>query len=462
MKSWQEELYYRSPVFIQNAAVTLLGMKLKRERYTSDGDNMLLLLLRTQNYTAEEMCQYQNREFVKLARHAISNTEYYSNWAKKQGINAQDIKSLSDIKQFPVIEKDLIRGNPKQFHAISTNTVLKPIRLYTSGTTGTPLTVYTDRISRSRHYAFFSRLRKWHGVKQIDKRVTMFGRIIMPAEENKPPFWRYDAAQKNLLMSSYHLNQENLDQYYNKLVAYSPAEIFAYPSSLSVLAQHIINKGYDPIKLKLVMTTAENLLPNQKAIIQQAFDAPLVNQYGCTEMAFFASGDVDKNMLLHPEHGITEIRNESNEMTGTGNGEMIATGLVNWSMPVIRYAVGDVVHISGVNKNGAKEITEVQGRIDDVIYRLDGTPVGRLDPIFKGGGAIKAAQMLQHSNGDVELKIMPTEEYTQDIGESLISELRMRLGNKIKIAVSLCETIEKQPNGKFRAVISHYKPNRDM
>ena len=45
MSNWQEAVYYNSPVFIQNALVSMLGYKLRRERYTAQGDSMLSLLL---------------------------------------------------------------------------------------------------------------------------------------------------------------------------------------------------------------------------------------------------------------------------------------------------------------------------------------------------------------------------------------------------------------------------------
>ncbi len=84
----------------------------------------------------------------------------------------------------------------------------------------------------------------------------------------KSPFWRYDVSQKNLLMSSYHLHAKNLGHYYRKIIEFSPKEIFAYPSSLEVIADYILRQGLPPIELSLVMTTAEALHPYQRDKIQ--------------------------------------------------------------------------------------------------------------------------------------------------------------------------------------------------
>lgn len=452
-----EDIYYKLPVFFQNGAVSALGLKLKRERFTVAGDKMLETLMQSRTFSSDQIAQYQDAEFANIAKHAIHTTQFYSNWARENGIDPNAISGLKDLVLFPVIEKNFLRENSALFRSTDPGLTRKQFCLHTSGTTGTPLTVWTDKDSRSRHYAFFSRLRAEYGVASNDKRATLFGRIIMPASQTNPPFWRYDFFQKNLLMSSYHLNEKNLGYYYHKLAAYKPAEIFAYPSSIYAIAEYIVKHSLAPLSLKLIMTTAENLLPHQKAIIKKAFHAPVVNQYGCTEMAFFCSEFSDGLMKFHPEHGITEVRHSSGTISTEGSGELIATGFINWSMPVIRYAVGDQVLLTGRDSQGKQILGDVAGRTDDVIYTLDGTPIGRLDPIFKGGNGIKCAQIVQSESGSVNLRLVPDEFYTDQHGDALKHELIKRLGNELDISITLLETIEKEKNGKFKPVISRFK-----
>ncbi len=456
MKPWMESLYYKSPMFIQNIAVSAMGFKLRGERYRPAGQAKLNELLRTQYYSQEQMYEFQSKSFVALAQHAINNTTYYQRWAKDAGVKASDIKTLEDINLFPLIEKSYIRENAHEFKATSKNPGAKPIKLHTSGTTGTPLTVYTDEDSRSEHYAFFSRLRSWYGLQPVDRRATMFGRIIMPAAEKKPPFWRYDAVNKNLLMSSYHLKRENLHYYYKKLVDFKPQEIFSYPSSIVQLADFIIDNNLPRIDLKLLMTTAEHLHNHQRELLQKAFNAPVVNQYGCTEMAFFVSTLPDGEFCSHPEHGILEVKQADQTVHNSGEGELVATGLINFSMPVIRYVIGDNVTLGAENTNGFKKIMDVQGRVDDVIYMKDGTPVGRLDPIFKGGTGIKAAQIIQDVNGNIELRIVPDNNYSDALGAALKGELVKRVGTDSTITLILVGEIEKSKNGKIKSVINNY------
>lgn len=455
-----EKLYYRFPVFAQNIAVSLMGLKLARERYSAAGRDMLRKLEATQQFTAEQLLDYQNKTFVDLARHAINTTNFYRKWAQDNNLTCADIQSLDDIKRFPVIEKLYLRQHADDFRSNAPELTNQQFVLHTSGTTGTPLKVYTDKDSRSRHYAFFSRLRANYGLSANDKRATLFGRIIMLAEQQHPPFWRYDAMQRNLLMSSYHLSEANLLHYYRKLLDYQPQEIFAYPSSAFALADFIVKQKLAPLSLKLVMTTAENLLPQQREIIEQAFKAPVVNQYGCTEMAFFCSDYPDGSMKFHPEHGYVEIRTAEGQLNDKGEGDLIATGFINYSMPVIRYAIGDSINLDGRDHNGLQVLASVKGRTDDLIYTLAGTPVGRLDPIFKGGSGIKYAQIIQSETGDVLLKLVPDTDYKATHGESLREELVKRLGKDTPVNIELVDSISKGSNGKFRPVISHFKKDK--
>lgn len=451
MKKWIEKTYYSSPVFLQNLAVSMYGYKLKRERYGQSGDNTLKKLLETQSYTREQMHEYQEKEFVRLAKHAIKNTEFYKDWASREKVACNDINSLEDLQLFPVIEKETIKSNPSLFKS---KTHKKTVTLHTSGTSGTPLEVYTDVESRSNHYAFFSRLRLWYGLSPIDKRATLFGRVVVPVEQKEPPFWRLDFSQKNLLMSSYHLSPNNIKSYYEKLVSYQPEEVISYPSSLVQIAKYIVNNNLDPVDAKLIITTAEMLLPYQRDLIGRAFSGHLVNQYGCTEMAFFAASQ-GEHLYLHPEHGISEVINEGGELCYSGQGQFVSTGLINYAMPIIRYKVGDYLTLGKSNINGFPEIENLHGRNDDYILLKDGTPIGRLDPVFKGGSGIAEAQIEQLEDYRIILRIVPGHDYSDEKGKNLVEELRKRVGEGLPIDLNLTQNIEKQKNGKFKQVINN-------
>lgn len=462
MNSYLEKAYFGSPVLVQNALVSLYGLKLLRERYNGKSVGYLDALSKSERYSAEQMKEYQTQVFLDLARYSIKKVPFYRSWSISQCFSGQDITSLDSLSLFPILKKETIRSDPTQFISDDYKDKRNLLKLSTSGTTGAPLDIYCDPDTRTHHYAFFSRLRRWFGLEPRSRRATLFGRIILLPEQDEPPFWRYDLAQNNLLMSSYHLSDKNIKYYYLKLCKYRPDEIIAYPSSLYQVAQYINANSLEPLKLKVVITTAETLLDYQRASISAAFNAPLVDQYGCTEMALFASNCEQGVMHVHPEHGIVETVDSKGSNVFGVPGSLLATGFVNRVMPLIRYEIGDQVTLDESTSRCAcgrdfPVIKALEGRVDDLLYRLDGTPVGRLDPVFKGGGHIEAAKIIQSETGDVEVLLQPSPDFSESDKGWLEGELRKRLGADIGLSIVLVPEVPKEKNGKFKAVESNYR-----
>jgi Coenzyme F390 synthetase len=457
MRPLLEKIYFHSPVPVQNLLVSAYGLKLRRERYNRRASSFLEALKQSERYSADEMLRLQSERFVAIARHAIVTVPHFRDWAAAEGVSAYDIKSLGDLELFPILEKDQVRECPDRFISDSFRKG-KLILLNTSGTSGKPLDVYCDADARTYHYAFFSRLRGWFGISAKSRRATFFGRIIQSAGNERPPFWRHDLFQRNILMSSYHLAPKNLKYYYDELVKYAPDEIIGYPSSLFQIAKFIITEAMPPLKPRVVFTTAETLLSHEREILEQAFLCPVVDQYGCTEMAFFASQCECGTMHFHPEHGLAEVVNDGGFTTGD-NGALVATGFVNPVMPLIRYRVGDVVSLDNLACDCGRAfpvLRSVCGRLDDVLVRPDGTPIGRLDPIFKGQAGVYETQIIQPAKDLLVFKIVRDGKFTRDLSTQLLYEVEKRVGADMKIRFDFVKAIPKDRNGKFKAVVKQF------
>lgn len=458
MNSFLEKIYFKSPIIFQNIMVSVYGLKLKKERYSDKSEEYEALLSTTANYSQAQMKEYVNKQLLDVIKIAYTSVPFYQQQAKVEGLDYRSVKSVEDLGNLPLTNKEELRKSPISFR-IHTADNINFAKLNTSGTSGTPLTIYCDDDSRTKHYAFFTRLRSWFSVSRLGRRATFFGRIICDADAQKPPYWRSDFFQNNLLFSSYHLKEENLKHYYQKLKQYKPEEIFAYPSSIYQIAKYINKNKLEPIKLKLVMTTAETLLAHQREAIEKAFNAPLVDQYGCTEMALFVSECEHGTKHIHPEHGIVEVLDDNDNPAPNGVvGRAVCTGFVNKSMPLIRYDMGDLLSI---NTNAECQcgrafpiIGEVQGRVDDELVTPDGRPLGRMDPIFKGFKGIQETQIVQTAKNILVFKMVVDEQFTRDVEQQLLKEIKKRTGNEMEVQVERLSSIDKDKNGKFRAVIS--------
>jgi len=451
-----ETVYFHSPTILQNVATSVYGYYLHSTRYGRKYEESLAEILKSQWFSAEEMARLQRSKLGRLITYAYENVPYYGELFRSLDLNPDDIRDLTDLRKVPILEKSVVRM--KAALLVSRNPRAKVIELNTSGSTGSPLVIHCDVESRNNNYAFLSRFRDWFGIKMGMRRASFFGRIIVPPGQKKPPFWRYDITENNFLFSSYHMTEENLRHYYGKLRQIRPAEICGYPSSLYLLAKFIMKNGLEPLSPSFVMTSAETLPDYQREMIEKAFGCRVRDYYGCTEMAVFVTQCEQGSYHAHPEYGIVEIVDEEGKPVRPGEaGEVVCTGFVNPTMPLIRYRVGDRA-ILGMNACACGRnfpvIEQILGRTDDILVTPDGRPLGRLDPVFKGMKGIYETQIVQTAPDTLRFNLVRGENFSEENRKELLYEIGKRTGPSMKIEFHFVDSIPKDKNGKFRSVIS--------
>lgn len=462
MNSLLEKVYSNSPIFFQNIMTTIYGYKLYRERYMGNHDRYLKQLLESQWYAQEKINQLVDAKFNYILRYAIKHVPYYKNMVTKGKIDISKINGVSDINKLPILSKEEVREKPEQFISdeFRKNEL---ICINTSGTTGKTLKIYVDKDSRRYTYAFYSRLKSWAGVDGDHKNITFAGRTIVSPDSNKPPYWRINRAWNNHLFSSYHLSAENMKCYVAEMKKIQPYFIDSYPSSIYTLANYMKENKIHEISPKAIITSSETLLDSQREVIEEVFNCPVFDQYGCAEQVVFISQCEKGNYHIHPEYGVVEfIRDDGRTAQYGEQARLICTGFTNLAMPLIRYDIGDTGILSKMTCTCGRNfpvIEKIVGRNDDILVMGDGRQVGRLDPVFKGLKTIKEAQIIQEDYDKIILKIVPGVNYMNSDAQDVVWELKKRLGEKTEIKVEEVAEIPRSSNGKFRAVISKVNKN---
>jgi hypothetical protein len=143
-----------------------------------------------------------------------------------------------------------------------------------------------------------------------------------------------------------------------RLMANQKCILRGYPSQLAYLS--LIWPRRKAAKPFAVICTGECLYELQRATIQKAFGAPVINEYGCHETGL--SG------LSCPEAGLVHLDAERC-LFEVIDGSLICTDLLNRTMPMIRYQNGDLVDLNrGPCECGRQGPTvRVLGRAEDVV-----------------------------------------------------------------------------------------------
>ena len=459
-----EKLYNHSPIFLQNLAVSMQGRKLHKIRYTGEFNGYLEEYLKTQWYNPEQHEEFQLVKLQELVKYCHERVPYYRTVFAEHGIKPSDIKSIENIKKFPILEKSTIRANPKQFLADNFD-LKKLVQASTSGTTGTPMAFYFTKKSFRNRYALVERQRRWAKVQIGNKRASFTGRVIVPPNQspNKKVFWRYNSPGKQLLFCTTHMTEENLKHYVEEFREFQPIFIDGYPSAVYILAKYMERNGIHGIQPKAIFTSAEPLFDYQRNVIEEVFQAKVYSYYASCEGAAFFGECPQGGYHISPEFGITEILDaQGNEVKPGEEGELVLTGFSNYAMPLIRYRMGDMgVKSEGECPCGRKLplIEAVTGRDADILYTKERgyIPGPRLSLIFKEMSNIIEIQIIQESFDDIVVKVVPDKNFSEENRTQLESAFKACLGDSMNISIQLVDEIPRTNAGKFRAVISNLK-----
>jgi phenylacetate-CoA ligase len=451
-----QSFYHKLPVHIQTALVSIYGYKIDRVRHGKEYAKLVDVIDKQYDFSSDELQKFQSNSLREIIRLCFQHVPYYRN--KYKDINGLfEIESINSLKKFPLLEKSELRKNPEDF--LNEKHHKKNIfNIHTTGTTGTPLKIYCNSSVRQKNYAFYERFLRHSGIDYKKKRATFGGRIIVASDQQKPPFWRYSYFQNNLLFSSYHLRDENIEYYIKKICQFRPHYIDSYPSSIYAIAKYALEHSIDLKGVtEGITTSAETLFDYQRTIIQKTFGVPIVDQYGAAEMCVFIGQCAQGSYHVHSDYAIVEFLREDGSPAMAGEeAEVVCTGLINTVMPLIRYKIGDRVVVSDKKCTcgcAFPVVEKVIGRTDDVILTPEGNRVGRLSPVLKGF-PIKEAQYVQHAIDAVLLRLVPEDRLSADTEQKIVIELRKRLGQTIKIHIEQVESIERGSGGKMKTVIS--------
>ncbi len=443
--------------------VSLQGFVYNRRRWDAPlGRSLLAELRESQWWTADQFRDYQAEKFHKHILFAQINVPYYAELFSSKGITPRDIRSVDDIARIPFLNKTLLRARPLDFLRGG-----RPHRSwnrhFTSGTTGSPMNLYTSRESFTRVWSFVFRLREWCGLSDpiYPRRVQFTGRDIVPngSAAGDGPIWRRNVAGNALLMSTSHLSRQTVPAYVQAMKNFAPELIDGYPSAIAVVARVAQRLGLELPRPRAIITSAETLPAEDRRLIQSAFGCKVFNQYASSDTGAFICDCEHGNLHINPEFGICEILDSEGRPAKPGEeGEIVTTSFCNTEQVFIRYRIGDAAVPGPPDPcpcgRMMPRVEAVTGRVDDVLYIPERGFVGRFDPIFKGLHGIYEARIIHESLGVLRVELVPDPEYNEKCEAALIESLRRKVGRQIGIVVDKVAEIPRGPNGKFRSVTS--------
>lgn len=320
--------------------------------------------------TREDLEKLQLKRLKKTVSQALK-TEFYGKKLPEFGFNsAADLGSLEDLQRLPfTVKNDLRESYPYGMLAVDRSEV---VRMHaSSGTTGTPTTIYltADDLSCSTDITTRSVVATGGDRSDVFQNMMTYGLftggIVL----------HYGA--ENLGMMVIPASSGNTERQFKMMKDFGTTIIHATPSYMLYLHSRMSEFGIKPsdLKLKKAYVGAEPHSEDVRLKIERLWGIDVYNSYGLSEMngPGLAFECVYKDyMHVWEDAYIMEIINpETLEPVPDGEeGELVLTILQRDAMPLIRYRTRDLTRIiPGVCKCGRthRRLARMKGRTDDML-----------------------------------------------------------------------------------------------
>jgi|LSQX01.1.fsa_nt_gb phenylacetate-CoA ligase len=468
--SLAQRIYPHLPVAGQNLALAAFGLRYRRQRLGPGFDQYVAAFRERDRWSEEMMRSHTVQRLRELLLWSFQTVPYYTVRWQEAGIEEGDLAKMDveDLAGLPITPKEDVRRDPTAL--VSTTLPRRPRlqRHLTSGSTGTPTTIYfTPQNVRQAMAVREARSFGWAGVSVRMPRSTIGARLVAPQTDSNGPVYRYNPIEHQLYLSAHHISRENLPSYVEGFNRYRPQVLTGFAYSHYLLARLMLAEGvrlqYQP---QAAVLGSDKITPPMKATIAEAFGARAFEEYGAVENCVLATECTEGSLHVSPDFGILEILDADGAPAAPGQpGRLICTGLLNRAQPLIRYAIGDLGAWSkrhcSCGRDGLPVLESIVGRDTDVVVMRDGRRLNTaVALIFTGARGVAEGQVVQDGYEDFTIRVVPTTEFGVEQEEKLKIALRKRIGD-VRIRVQTVEELEKTTSGKSRLVISRLRDNND-
>jgi phenylacetate-CoA ligase len=407
----------------------------------------------------EKLEEYQNKKLRLMVRYAYEHVPYYKRKFKELGLDLSSIKTQRDLNKLPVIRKADIKCNVKDM--ISDEFSIGNLAMRsTSGSTGEPLIIYLSGREIEYRKAKHLRANISVGQKAWHRWVTLTG----PQHFGKSTrLQRIVGLYVPTTISVFN----DLPTQIAAIEKLKPNVLDGYSSALLLLAREVEKGEVKKIAPDFVISGAELIDEYSMNYVQKVFGVPVYDQYSSVEFDRMSwQCPKKKGYHIDSDAMVLQFLDKNGMDVSSGEtGEVVVTSLFNYSMPLIRYAIGDVGAPSDETCDCGRTLPlmkMVEGRKDSLLKLPNGqliTPRAFTVALheFKFYHCIEKFRVIQKELAVFEFVIklkagsINESEFEQGLIAHLGTIFQLR---DLVFDISIVEDIPLDKNGKLMAVVS--------
>lgn len=442
-----EKLYDAAPIWFQNVMVSAKGYANNRERYGKEYQQYRAFLRDYDGWTAEQKLEHQRKELVAFVRFAYENSPFYRELYKE--IDIVSIQTVEDLARLPILEKEVLRTRMDDVMTRIDEPCWYP---GTGGTTGKSLRIAMTYRDMMRRMAMLDHFKAKVGFEHRKmRRATFNGKHIVPSSQTQKVFWRYNAACKQKIYSSFHISEANMKYYVEDLNRYKPHAIDGFFTSMCDIAGYIernqVPLTFQPIA---IFPTSETLTDEGRALLERVFGCKVYNQYASSEGAPFVNECPDQHLHVLLASGVFETYGDHNEV--------LVTSFTTRATPLIRYRIGDCMIFDRETVctcgDTSPVVKTIAGRSQDYLITGDGLKLSHFGSILKGlPNVVIHMQFVQQKKGEVLLLLqVDATEYTLEHEQKLRENFVRIFGKNTTLTIQYVDEIPREVSGKYKMI----------
>jgi phenylacetate-CoA ligase len=239
--------------------------------------------------------------------------------------------------------------------------------------------------------------------------------------------------------------------------------LIGYASSINFIAQ-VALKNNLKVKFKSVISLGDKLYAHYRKNLESAFQCKVYDTYGSSE-GFMIGFQYDLDYLYQYTHQTyLEILDDNGNPVPDGvMGNVVVTRLDGFSMPLIRYKLGDLAIKLPKDKYPDKRklafpiLQQIIGRNTDVLKTPNGNVlnVHFFTGIIEHYQEIEQFRVLQTKINELNIEIIKGEKFTEVVWEKLRKDLSSKLNDpSVKVIYTFVTEIPSSKSGKPEIVKS--------
>lgn len=407
-----------------------------------------------ENSSREKVIESKEIKLENLLLHAYKNVPYYTKIFSECGVIRNGKVFLENFESIPLLTKEIIRTEGENLYSKDLGK-RKWYKNTSGGSTGEPVEFLQDN-----EYWDYNLANKLRYAQRVGKdlgqlEIKLWGseRDIFGGSEtikNRLTNFLYN----RILLNSFNMSNESMANYVKIINLKKPVLIWSYVDSIYDLACFIERNNLEVYSPRSIVVTAGTLYGDMREKVESVFRTSVYNQYGSREFGSISCEDGKGGMLVFENSCNLESVNID------GQSEAIVTSLVNYSMPLIRFRIEDLIEFGDYNpKTGFGRIKNIQGKIMQSFKKKDGTLISGVffTHFFYFRKWVKKFQVIQKDFDYIVINIVLNGEKNKSDMADMVKKTKFIFGSDCKVGFRFVDEITPSKSGKYLYTLSEIK-----